>query len=58
MSIVYIKISVRVRGNMPCLGGIKLQSQDKHGLRQSGNLWGPAANLLYLFEGKMVCNTV
>lgn len=46
MSIVYIKISVRVRGNMLCLGGIKLQSQDKHGLRQSGNLRGPAANLL------------
>ena len=46
MSIVYIKISVRVRGNMLCLGGIKLQSPDKHGLRQSGNLWRPAANLL------------
>lgn len=46
MSIVRIKISVRVRGNLLCLGGIKLQSQDRHGLRQSGNLWGPTANLL------------
>ena len=61
MNIVCIKRSVRVRGNLLCLGGIKLQSQDKHGYVNPVTCHSVTCGgqpLIYLFQGKMVCNTM